>query len=78
MSNNYGTVLEIEGMVVVASGGSAAIQRWSDSLRRASILFLLTHTHYDDPAAPTDRGEIWVEGCNVEEARTALRSGWGG
>ena len=65
--------LKLDGMVAVASGKSSAIKRWSEVLRTRSIQFAVAHCHYDDPSAPTDHAEIWVEKSDVEKARLAIR-----
>ena len=63
----------LDGMVAVASGRSATIKRWSQALRNRTIQFAIARCHYDDPSAPTDHAEIWVEKCDVEKARLAIR-----
>jgi hypothetical protein len=75
MSSKCDEAVHLEGMVVVASGASSAVQRWSNLLRTASISFAVARCHYDDESAPIDHAEIWVEQSDVEAARTAIRNG---
>jgi hypothetical protein len=63
----------IDGMMVVASGNLVRVKGWSDVLRTAAIQFAVVDCQFEDPSAPFDRAEIWVENEDIEEARTALR-----
>ena len=63
----------IDGMVLVASGVSEKVKQWSRLLRSLSIQYAIAHCHYDDPAAPTDHAELWVEKSEAEKARSAIR-----
>jgi hypothetical protein len=65
----------LDGMVVVAAGKSSSVKRWAEALRKAAIQYAVAHRHYDDPSAPTDHAEIWVESDDVEKARTVIRDG---
>ena len=62
----------IDGMVVVASGNLVRVKGWSGVLRTAAIQFAVVDCQFEDPFAPVDRAEIWVENEDIEEARTAL------
>jgi hypothetical protein len=62
-------------MVAVAAGHSVAVKRWTDALRRAKIPFAVARCLYDDPSAPTNHAEIWVEDDDAEKARAILRTG---
>jgi hypothetical protein len=57
-------------MVVVASGSPARVQRWGDSLRAASITFVIETCE----SALIDHSELWVSQDDVDEARSAIRS----
>ena len=65
----------MDGMVAVATGRSATVKRWTEALRKGSIQFAVAHCHYDDPSAPTDHAEIWVEIDDAEKARAVIRTG---
>lgn len=74
MHGNGAEPVRLDGMVVVASGASPAILRWSDALRTACISFAVVRCHYDAESAPLDHSEIWVEKADVEKARAIFRS----
>jgi len=57
-------------MVVVASGSPARVQRWGDSLRAASITFVIEKCE----SAPFDHSELWVDEEDVDEARSVIRN----
>lgn len=65
-------------MVVVASGNSARIRHWSDSLRAASIRFAIAGCEDRIDATPLDYAELWVEQDDVDEARSTIRSATAG
>jgi hypothetical protein len=62
----------IDGMVVVASGTTAVVARWSGVLRKAMIEFAVTHSLDEEGVGQPGHLEIWVEDDETDTARSAL------
>ena len=65
-------VHNIDGMVVVASGTSEQITRWSVALRKRKIQFAVTSSVHEDGVPQPNYLEIWVEQDDADKARTVL------
>ena len=62
----------IDGMVMVASGNSEMVTRWSTALRKRKIQFAVTSSVHEDGVPKPNYLEIWVEQEDADKARTVL------
>jgi hypothetical protein len=59
-------------MVIVASGTSDQVLRWSAILGRAAIVFSVVQPCSDDSLTNSDHWELWVAREDAERGRTAI------
>jgi hypothetical protein len=62
----------LDGMIVVASGTTPVVARWSGLLRKSGIQFAVTQSLDEEGIRQRSHSEIWVEEEDVEKARDVL------
>jgi hypothetical protein len=62
----------LDGMIVVASGSTPVVARWSGLLRKSGIQFAVTQSLDEESVSQPSHSEIWVEEEDTDKARAVL------
>ena len=65
-------MVNLDGMIVVASGTTPVVARWSGLLRKSGIQYAVTQSLDEEGVRQPSHSEIWVEEEDVEKARDVL------
>lgn len=58
---------------VVATGTFAQVERWAELLRHARVKYVVRWSCDEHKIKRHDRAEMWVDGAEVDRARSAIR-----
>jgi hypothetical protein len=58
---------------VVASGSFTQVERWAEILRSVGVEYLVRWSCDEHRVKRHNRAEMWVDGANVDQARSAIR-----
>ena len=58
---------------VVASGTFAQVEGWAELLRQEGIQYVVRWSCDEHRIKRHDRAEVWVDGAEVDRARSAIR-----